>query len=191
MKDPINPYETLILGIIVGFIPSLLILGMTIDAEARAECLITTYELKNTLEQLDIIGISEADSKKYIYDTKLHLEKLTVQKAKLLFSYHPMNRLISKSLFRIRKMDDADTNRAYHTVQTGQALCDLFRATNNIELELSKLDYCQKFLSRSLPLRCLIWIRYQPTRLSDYLKNIKAILTKRLIKYLISREIAE
>ncbi len=42
----------LILGFIGGVVPSLLILIMTNDEKARAECLNSTYELENEFERL-------------------------------------------------------------------------------------------------------------------------------------------
>ena len=179
MSGSTNTMETLILGVIVGFVPSLLILAMTSDAKARAECLITTYNIKNLLTALDNNLIGDDTKHTLISSIKNVLEKLAVEKGGLLFSYDPMNRLISKSLSLIRQMDNDNDNLAFHTKQTGNSLLMLFDEKHSIQSEFSKFDICQKFLSKSFPARFFIWIGYLPTRLKNSFRNTKICLVKK------------
>lgn len=85
--------EGLILGFFGGVVPPLLILIMTNDEKARAECLNSTYELGNEFERLSRVQRNTARTEKDDYDCLINikniLQKISVQKTSLIFSYYP------------------------------------------------------------------------------------------------------
>ena len=107
----------LIIGSSGGIVPPLLILSMTNDAKAREECLYFSYELRNEFEKLSRVQRNTARTEKDDYECLMNirniLQKISVQKTSLTFSYYPMNRLVDESLSRIRRMDTTHENPHY------------------------------------------------------------------------------
>lgn len=96
--------EGLVLGFFGGVVPLLLILIMTNDEKAsRAQ--------KNTAR-------TERGYYDCLSNIKNILQKISVQKTSLIFSYYPMDKQVEESLSRIRQMDTTDENPHYHIVQT-------------------------------------------------------------------------
>jgi hypothetical protein len=167
----------LIIGFFGGIVPPLLILSMTNDAKAREECLYSSYELRNEFEKLSRVQRNTARTEKDDYECLMNirniLQKISVQKTSLTFSYYPMNKLVDESLSRIRRMDTTDENPHYHIVQTGTCVLLSWGKTKRTSPEFERLKEIQWFLQRSFPLRFILWGFYLPVKLKGFLFHKK------------------
>lgn len=163
--------EGLVLGFFGGVVPPLLILIMTNDEKARAECLNSTYELENEFERLSRVQRNTARTERDDYDCLINikniLQKISVQKTSLIFSYYPMDKQVEESLSRIRRMDTTDENPHYHIVQTGTCILLNWGKSERVRPEFERLKKIQWFLQRSFPLRFICWSFYLPVRLKE------------------------
>lgn len=163
--------EGLIIGFFGGVVPPLLILSMTNDAKARKECLYSIYELRNEFEKLAKVQRNTARTEKEDYDCLMNirniLQKISVQKTLLTFSYYPMDCQVEKCLSRIKRMDMTDQNPHYHIVQTGTCVLLDWGKTESMHSEFERLKNIEWFLQRSFPMRCILWISYLFVRLKE------------------------
>lgn len=97
----------LILGFFGGVVPPLLVLIMTNDEKARAECLNSIYELENEFKRLSQVQRNTARTEKDDYDCLINikniLQKISVQKTSHTFSYYPMDKQVEESLIRKKR----------------------------------------------------------------------------------------
>lgn len=168
--------DGLVLGFFGGVVPPLIILIMTNDAKAREECLYSIYELREEFERLSRVQRNTARTEKDDYECVINikniLQKISVQKTSLTFSYYPMDKQVEESLNRIRRMDTTDENPHYHIVQTGTCVLLNWGKSERMRPEFERLKEIQWFLQRSFPLRFLCWSFYLPVRLKNFLLRI-------------------
>lgn len=163
----------LFLVFVGGLVPSLLILIKTNDEKARIECLNSTYELGNEFERLSRIQRKTArtpdEDHNCLINIKNILQKLSVQKTGLIFSFYLMDKQVEESLRRIRRMDTTDENPHYHIPQTGTCVLLNWGKSERMRPEFKQLKEIQRFLQRSFPTRFCCWLRYLPFRMKDKL----------------------